>query len=52
MLADKKRALLDSGAEVCVALDNSCLMHIGGGLRRDGVSLHTLHLAQVLARVG
>ena len=52
MLADKKQALLDSGAEVCVALDNSCLMHIGGGPRRDGVSLCTLHLAQVLATVG
>ena len=25
-------AILDTGAEVCTAADNSCLMHIGGGL--------------------
>ena len=31
MLADKVRAILDTGAECCVAVDNSCLMHIGGG---------------------
>ena len=24
------------GAEICTAVDNSCLMHIGGGLRRRG----------------
>ena len=27
-------ACSDTGAEVCVAADNSCLMHIGGGLQR------------------
>ena len=32
---DKLRAVLDTGAEVCTAVDNSCLMHIGGGLRRQ-----------------
>src|SRR5690349_14213024 len=34
MLADKVRAVLDTGAEACVAGDNSCLTHIGGGLSR------------------
>ena len=34
MLADKVRHVLDTRAEVCAAADNSCLMHIGGGLAR------------------
>ena len=34
MLGDKIARIKDTGAEVCVAADNSCLMHIGGGLRR------------------
>jgi len=35
MLSEKMRCLLDTGAEVCTALDNSCLMHIGGALSRQ-----------------
>ena len=35
MLADKVRAVLDTGAEVVCAADNSCLMHIGGALSRQ-----------------
>ena len=34
MLADKMRCVLETGAEVCTAADNSCLMQIGGGLSR------------------
>ncbi len=34
MLADKVRAVLDTGAEVVCAADNSCLMQIGGALSR------------------
>ena len=30
MLSDKVRTILDTGAEVCVSADNSCLMQIGG----------------------
>ena len=33
MLADKCAAMLDTGAEVCTAVDSSCLLQIGGGLR-------------------
>ena len=33
MLGDKLRRVLDTRAEVCTAVDNSCLMHIGGALR-------------------
>jgi L-lactate dehydrogenase complex protein LldE len=49
MLADKMRAVLDTGAEVCTAGDSSCLMHIGGGLARQRAGVRTLHLAQILA---
>ena len=50
MLTDKLRAILDTGAEVCVAADNSCLMHIGGGLSRQRAGVRTLHIAEVLAQ--
>jgi L-lactate dehydrogenase complex protein LldE len=50
MLTDKVRSILDTGAEVCVAADNSCLMHIGGALSRDRAGVRTLHLAEILAR--
>jgi L-lactate dehydrogenase complex protein LldE len=49
MLADKIRCVLDTGAEVCTALDSSCLMHIGGGLSRLRAGVRTLHLAEILA---
>ncbi len=49
MLADKLRGVLETRAEVCVAADNSCLMHIGGGLRRQRAGVRTMHLAEVLA---
>jgi len=49
MLADKMRAVLDSGAEVCTAGDASCLMHIGGGLSRLRCGVGTRHLAEILA---
>ncbi|MET8540759.1 (Fe-S)-binding protein [Kitasatospora sp. NPDC004799] len=49
MLADKAQAVLDSGAEVLCAADNSCLLHIGGGLSRQGSGVRTLHLAEILA---
>jgi L-lactate dehydrogenase complex protein LldE len=49
MLADKIRHVLDTEAEICTAGDNSCLMHIGGGLKRQRAGVETLHLAQILA---
>jgi L-lactate dehydrogenase complex protein LldE len=49
MLSDKLRHVLDTRAEVCVAADNSCLMHIGGALRRQRAGVRTMHLAEVLA---
>ncbi len=49
MLADKCDDVLASGAEVCVAVDASCLLQIGGGLSRRNSGLRTMHLAEVLA---
>jgi L-lactate dehydrogenase complex protein LldE len=49
ILADKLRHVLDTRAEVCVAADNSCLMHIGGALRRRRTGVRTMHLAEILA---
>jgi L-lactate dehydrogenase complex protein LldE len=49
MLSDKIRRVLEAEAEVCTAGDNSCLMHIGGGLRRQRAGVETVHLAQILA---
>ncbi|WP_107774977.1 (Fe-S)-binding protein [Nocardioides sediminis] len=49
MGADKARHVRDTGAEVLVAGDNSCLMHVGGMLSRQRSGVRTLHLAEVLA---
>ncbi len=49
MLADKARQVLNTGAEVCTAVDNSCLMHIYGGLHRQRTNVRTAHLAEILA---
>ncbi len=49
MGSDKARHAVESGAEVLVAGDNSCLMHIGGGLARMDAGVRTVHLAQILA---
>ena len=49
MLSDKLRRVLDTEAEVCTAADNSCLMHIGGALRRQRTGVRTMHLAEILA---
>jgi L-lactate dehydrogenase complex protein LldE len=50
MVSDKIRTILDTGAEVCVAADNSCLMHIGGALSRQRAGVRTMHLAELLAQ--
>jgi L-lactate dehydrogenase complex protein LldE len=49
ILSDKLRRVLDTKAEVCTAADNSCLMHIGGALRRQRAGVRTMHLAEILA---
>jgi L-lactate dehydrogenase complex protein LldE len=49
MCADKVRGVLDTGAEVLCAADNSCLMHIGGALSRQRTGVRVMHLAEILA---
>jgi L-lactate dehydrogenase complex protein LldE len=49
MGSDKARHVAESGAEVLVAGDNSCLMHVGGLLSRQRSGIRVLHLADVLA---
>ncbi|MFE5943993.1 (Fe-S)-binding protein [Streptomyces sp. NPDC056480] len=49
ILADKTTTVMGTGAEVLCAADNSCLLHIGGGLDRLSSGVRTLHLAEILA---
>ena len=41
--------MLETGADLLVGLDMSCLMNIEGRLRRRGHELEVRHLAEVLA---
>ena len=49
ILADKVENVVGTRAEVCVAADNSCLLHIGGALSRLRTGVRTAHLAEILA---
>ena len=49
MLADKIQNVMSTKAEACTAGDNSCLMHIGGGLSRLRSGTRVVHLAEILA---
>ncbi|MBI1987597.1 MAG: (Fe-S)-binding protein [Nitrospinae bacterium] len=48
ILQEKIEAIRESGAEVVVANDMGCLMHIAGGLSRQGIPLKAMHLAELL----
>jgi L-lactate dehydrogenase complex protein LldE len=52
MLNDKIGCIRETNADVCAATDNSCLMHIGGGLRRQQAGVRCVHLAEILASTG
>jgi L-lactate dehydrogenase complex protein LldE len=49
MLDAKLDSVLASGAGAVCACDSSCLLHIGGGLRRRGSRVRAVHIAEVLA---
>lgn len=49
MLGEKLENIAKTEAEVCTAGDNSCLMHIFGGLHRQNMSTKTVHIAEILA---
>jgi L-lactate dehydrogenase complex protein LldE len=50
MVSDKARHVRETGAEVLVAGDSSCLMNIGGALSRQQAGIRVMHLAEVLAQ--
>lgn len=50
ILQEKIDSIKKSGADVVVASDAGCLMHIAGGLSRQGVSVRTMHIAELLAK--
>jgi len=49
MATEKARCILNTKAEVCAALDNSCLMQISGTLSRMNTGPRSLHIAEILA---
>jgi L-lactate dehydrogenase complex protein LldE len=49
MGADKVAHAVESGARVLCAADNSCLMHIGGIIGRQGADIGPVHIAEILA---
>ena len=49
MLASKLEDIVATRAEYCTALDNSCLMHLGGAMHRQYAGMKTIHMAQILA---
>ncbi len=49
MMDTKIERIESSGADVAVGIDVSCLMHIGGGLKRRGSTVETKHIAEILA---
>ena len=49
-MADQKvRHANDTGAEVIISTDLSCLMHLDGYIKGKGMHLKTMHIADVLA---
>ena len=49
MMTAKLQDVLSTKAEFCTALDNSCLMHLGGAMHREYAGMKTIHMAQILA---
>jgi L-lactate dehydrogenase complex protein LldE len=52
MMERKLKNIADSGAEQVVGCDLSCLLHINGGLHRQGSPVRGVHVAQILAAKG
>ena len=50
MLSDKLELIKQTGADVVVANDSGCLMHLAGGIRREKLPIKTMHLAELLAQ--
>jgi L-lactate dehydrogenase complex protein LldE len=48
MLRDKIANIRSANVDAVVAGDMSCLMHIGGGLEKQGAGVRAIHIAQLL----
>ena len=48
MMDDKVNNVLSTGADLLISCDMSCLMHIGGGLSRQGHQVDVRHIAEIL----
>ena len=49
MMNTKLDNVAATGAEILVGGDVGCLMHLGGGIRRRGDRVATVHIADLLA---
>ncbi|MCL4784193.1 MAG: (Fe-S)-binding protein [Bryobacterales bacterium] len=52
MVRTKISSIERTGADAVVSIDSSCLMQIEGAIRRDGLPIRVLHLAEILASTG
>ena len=50
ILQEKINCIKKCSSDVVVACDVGCLMHIGGGLSRQGGTTRTMHIAELLAK--
>ncbi|MDE2780477.1 MAG: (Fe-S)-binding protein [Chloroflexota bacterium] len=48
MMEDKIANVLATGADTLISCDMSCLMHIGGGMSRQGQPVRVRHIAEIL----
>ena len=49
ILNEKLRNVEASGADILTAVDASCLMHMGGAMRRQKMGTRPMHIAELLA---
>lgn len=49
MARTKVESIRRTGADAVVSIDSSCLMQIEGAIRREGLPVRALHLAEILA---
>jgi L-lactate dehydrogenase complex protein LldE len=50
MVMEKVQHLCQAGVDMLIGADAGCLMNIGGRIRREGLDMEVLHVAQVLMR--
>ncbi len=50
ILEPKLRSIEATGADILVAADAGCLMHVAGAMSRRGMKTRPMHLAQLLTQ--